>query len=50
MRDHLTWVEPITGMVLPSPDDAEADAADAAACDRPGARPDDGAQIEGDPP
>ncbi len=24
IRDHLTWVEPITGMVLPSPEDAKA--------------------------
>lgn len=26
LRDHLTWVEPITGMVLSSPDDAGLDA------------------------
>jgi CBS domain-containing protein len=33
--DHLTWIEPITGAVLPSPDDAKA--AGAAVSDRPGA-------------
>jgi CBS domain-containing protein len=49
VRDHLTWVEPITGTVLPSPDDAEA-AATGAAADHPGAPPDGGAQIGGTPP
>lgn len=50
LRDHLTWVEPITGTVLSSPEDAEADAAGATASDRSGAPPHGAAPFRGTPP
>jgi hypothetical protein len=50
LRDHLTWVEPITGTVLSSPEDAEADAAGATGADRSGLPPHGAAPFRGTPP
>lgn len=47
LRDHLTWVEPITGLVLPSPDDAKAEGAGAADLNPPETFPIGKTQIAG---
>jgi len=49
LRDHLAWVEPITGLVLPSPDDGDSDGTGAAEPGPPGTPPVAESQIAGTP-
>lgn len=51
LRDHLTWVEPITGTVLPGPDDARAeDSAAPHPATHPATPADSAVRIEGASP